>query len=214
MNLYEILEGYFPETYLEDTDIPFDPSNFLYNTKDFFKAYDPFEEGMITKTSDLVKRDILNQNLTGVKDITSSFQKQGGLTSANLEQNINNYFSKISSIINSKNASELTTIAGIRKDYKDEVVDRYQDLIRLGVLDRPIGDYEFETETETETDIDTWDDDASITENVSDYMLHEDGTCPPGYQMQFVGDGFQCVPIITETEECSEYEIEWGLNGC
>ena len=33
MNLYEILEGYFPETYLEDTDIPFDPSNFLYNTK-------------------------------------------------------------------------------------------------------------------------------------------------------------------------------------
>ncbi len=208
MNLYEILESYFPDTYLEESDIAFDPSNFLYNTKDFFQAYDPFEEKMITNTTDLVKSDIINQNMFGIKDITSSFSKQGGVTTGQLENNINEYFSNISNVLNSKNISELNSITKVKKDYKDEVIDRFQSLINLGVLDRPIGDYE------VASDISDSSSDQSTTEEASDYLLHEDGTCPPGYTMQFVGNGFQCVPNIEETEGCSEYEIQWGLNGC
>ena len=98
MNLYEILEEYLPDNYLEPGEdgetIPFNPSNFLSNTKDFFQAYDPFDEKMITSTSELAKSDIINQNMTGATSIKKSFE-QTGVNSSDFNASLENYFSKI-----------------------------------------------------------------------------------------------------------------------
>jgi hypothetical protein len=56
---------------------------------------------------------------------------------------------------------------------------------------------------------------SGFEEEASDIIVHQ--ICPPGQEWQ--GDPVQggCGPIgghDEPTEECSEYEIIWGLNGC
>ena len=213
MNLYEILEGYFPENYLDTDDegekTQFNPANFLSNTKDYFQAYDPFDEKMITKTSELAKSDVVKQNMFGTNAIKDSFSQQG-FSSADFSSNIENYFSKLSSILSSQNASELLQINQTKENYRQDTIDRFQELIKLGLLDRPLNQGEVNED---------------FTVPGASLIINESGTtpnsCPDGYEFQYdPNTGGSCVPIQQggqlndDGEPCGEYETTHGLNGC
>ena len=210
MNLYEILEEYLPDNYLEPGEdgetIPFNPSNFLSNTKDFFQAYDPFDEKMITSTSELAKSDIINQNMTGATSIKKSFE-QTGVNSSDFNASLENYFSKISS---SQNASELLRVNQTKDEYRSDTIERFQELIKLGVLDQPLNMPEVNED---------------FTVPGAELIINEEGTtpnsCPDGYEFQYnPNTGGSCVPIQQggqlndDGEPCGEYETTHGLNGC
>lgn len=91
---------------------------------------------MITKTSELAKSDVVKQNMFGTNAIKDSFSQQG-FSSADFSSNIENYFSKLSSILSSQNASELLQINQTKENYRQDTIDRFQELIKLGLLDRP-----------------------------------------------------------------------------
>ena len=102
----------------------------------YFTPYDPFEENMAKTATELAKEDIINKEIGGIEAIRRNANT--GMRSGGVSEKLNSYLSLTENALLSEDIAESSARYGLRKDYRDDVYDRWADLTEMGVFDAPL----------------------------------------------------------------------------
>ena len=201
VDIEEILDSLFPDVYINTGTAQdakqFSKDKFFDDYGMYFEKYDVFDEDMITKTSDLVKSDMLRDNLGGVGKIANEFSS-ANLMGGDYEKNLSNYLKTVGNALTTANVNELTNIYGKRKDFREDTLDKFLEFVRLGALEEHRNAPEFSLGDFIEGNLEDFGEDIAI--DIGDGL--SDPT-PGGIGSQDFGDALAntCCFIILETEE-------------
>ena len=102
----------------------------------YFAPYDPFKENMAKSAAELAKEDIINQEMGGIEALRRS--SNTGMRSGGTSGKFNTYLDLTENAMLSEDISEASVRFGARKAYREDVYDRWSDLVNMKVFDEAV----------------------------------------------------------------------------
>ena len=175
----------------------------------YFQVYDPFKENIAKSAATLAKEDVINKEKGGIEAIR---RNSTGMRGGNDSKSLDTYLSMVSNSMSAEDIQESSERFGARTDWREDVFDRWTDLVEAGSFEGELYDGEPGT-TGLEQAVD------DLVENTVGMQMQQDSTTPgvtgPSHDDlgNVIVEGFEAVGDAIVDGATSAWDNHIGNNG-